>query len=89
MNFNEFLPKSQNTQTPSIAFLRQAPVRTGRFYMFWKNILFSINNFLYHALVRNIYTTELMCHIVKNKLFKRNKACHYLKRKWGSFMNTN
>lgn len=41
MNFNEFLPKSQNTQTPSIAFLRQALCENWEIlYVFEKYIIF-------------------------------------------------
>ena len=82
MNFNMFLKnlKIQNRLYPFYFQVRH-PRRTGLPYVFGKYILYSIHNFLYHALVTNIYSTELIGHIIKNKLFKKNKACHFLKSK--------
>ena len=90
MNFNMCLknPKIHNRLYPLLSQVRHHR-RTGLPYAFGKYVLFSIHNFLHHALVTNIYSTELICHIVKNKLFKKNKAYHFQKRKTGSLMNTN
>lgn len=90
MNFNMFLknPKIHNRVYPLLSQVRHHR-KTGLPHAFRKYVLFSTHNFLYHALVTNIYSTELICHIVKNKLFKKNKAYHFQKRKTGSLMNTN
>ena len=81
-------PKIHNRVYPLLSQVRHHR-KTGLPYAFRKYVLFSTHNFLYHALVTNIYSTELICHIVKNKLFKKNKAYHFQKRKTGSLMNTN
>ena len=81
-------PKIHNRLYPLLSQVRHHR-RTGLPYAFGKYVLFSIHNFLHHALVTNIYSTELICHIVKNKLFKKNKAYHFQKRKTGSLKNTN
>lgn len=81
-------PKIHNRVYPLLSQVRHHR-KTGLPYAFGKYVLFSMHNFLYHALVTNIYSTELICHIVKNKLFKKNKAYHFQKRKTGSLMNTN
>lgn len=85
MNFTMFL-KNPKIHNRLYTLLSQARYyrRTGLPYAFGKYVLFSIHNFLYHALVTNIYSTELICHIVKNKLFKKNKAYHFLKEKGGA-----
>lgn len=90
MNFNVFL-KSKSHKSIHTAFLPwNSLCKKENFAYDWEIHIFFLSIIFYISpLIANVYSTELMYHIFKNKLSEKNKAYHFLKRKRESPMNTN